>query len=127
MPAAALGSGQSVVVCTDGVKGTVCHFDSNGDPDKWNWDVGANSASAACSSAVFINGYGAVREDDAMASHPDGEPCTPSAINHTPAVDTFSSTVYIEGKRAARIGDTYNKDHTFNHTITTGSSNVFIG
>lgn len=61
MPAAAWGSGASTVVCTDGVKGSVCHT-TDGVPDKWHWDVGANSASAACSSAVFINGYGAVRE-----------------------------------------------------------------
>lgn len=122
MPAAALGSGQSTVVCTDGAQGSVC-----APPPYWHWDVGITSASDTCSSTVFINGFGAVREDDTMASHPDGVPCTPVPINHTPAVDTFSGTVYIEGKRIARVGDTYNKSHPFNHTISTGSSNVFIG
>jgi uncharacterized Zn-binding protein involved in type VI secretion len=127
MPGAALGSGQSTVVCTDGVQGTICHFNFSGIPDKWLWNVGVTSASDDCSTTVFAGGYGIVREDDVMAAHPDGVPCTPVPVNHTPALDTYSSTVYIDGKRAGRIGDTYNKGTPFVHTITTGSSTVIIG
>ena len=62
-----------------------------------------------------------------MASHPDGEPCVAAPSNHTPALDTYSSKVFFEGKEAGRIGDTFNKDHSFDHTITSGSSKVLIG
>ena len=127
MPAAALGDGQSTVVCTDGVQGSVCLTDSRGRPIAWHWDNGVTSASDACSSTVFANGHGLVRVDDVMASHADGVPCTPAPVMHTPSIDTYSGTVYIEGKRAARVGDTYNNGTPFNHTITTGSSTVFIG
>lgn len=123
MPAVALGNGQSVVQCTDGVKGSLCHTD----PDMWHWDSSLTSASDTCSSTVFASGFGVVCEDDTMASHPDGVPCTPAPIMHTPAVDTYSSTVFIGGKRVARVGDTYNKDTPFNHVIMTGSATVFIG
>ena len=76
------------------------------------------TATDACSSNVFFNGKGAVRIGDAVASHaasgcgPDGSTLTSS-----------SGTVKVNGKGVARIGDQYTGDNT----ITSGSSNIFIG
>lgn len=124
MPAVALKGGNSLVVCTDGAKGSQCASD----PPRWNWNVGITSASDGGSSTVFVNNIGVVREGDAMQSHPWGEPCTPSPINHTPVMNTFigSPNVYVEGKLVARVGDKYNSE-SFDHTVATGSSTVFIG
>lgn len=69
-----------------------------------------------CSSTVFINGQGVVRQDDRVAAH------SPHA-GPQPKLSTFSSTVFIEGKGAGRKGDQYE----CGATIATGSSNVFIG
>jgi uncharacterized Zn-binding protein involved in type VI secretion len=71
-----------------------------------------------CSSDVFVNGTGVVREDDKVAPHPAAG-CGPDES----VLTTFSSTVYINGKGAGRKGDQYTPDNT----ITTGSPNVFIG
>lgn len=127
MPAAALGNGQSIVQCTDGVRATECAWDDDGNPIAWHWDAPVVSASDTCSSDVIIEGYGIVRKDDTMAPHCDGVPCTPACITHTPAIDTYSSTVFVNGREVAGLGNTYNKNHPFNHTITTGASTVFIG
>ena len=122
MPELAMKDGQSLVECTDGVQGSVC----NPTPF-WHWDSPLVSETDQGSSTVFVNGYGVVREDDLMAAHPDGVPCTPVEILHTPFLNTFSSSVYVEGKRVARKGDTFNGGTPFNHIISTGSANVFVG
>ncbi len=119
----ALKGGSSNITCTDGAQGTLCGTN----PNRYNWDTGTTQVSEAGSSTVFVNGIGVVRSEDAMASHPDGSPCTISAINHAPTLSTFSSTVFANGKGIGRIGDKYNSDHHFDHTIASGSTNVFAG
>jgi len=130
MPGAAYAGGNSVVTITDGKKGTVCEEDDEGTAIKWHWDAAkpTSATGAATITKVKIdkNRFPVVK-DDVMASHPDGEPCVAAAQNHTPALDTYSSKVFFEGENAGRIGDTFNKDHTFDHEITSGSSKVLIG
>jgi uncharacterized Zn-binding protein involved in type VI secretion len=70
------------------------------------------------SSDVFVNGTGAVRQGDNMKVHA-GPGCPP----HAPPLTSFSSTVFVNGKGIGRKGDKYGG----NHTILTGSSNVFAG
>jgi uncharacterized Zn-binding protein involved in type VI secretion len=125
MPAVALMSGSSVVACGDGIIGPPCHFDTQGAPDKWNWSVPLTSASVAGSSNVLVNGIGVVRKGDVMVAHPDGNPCVPAPVLHTPTLTTASSTVFVNGKAIGRVGDDYVMG--VSHIITTGSSNVFAG
>jgi uncharacterized Zn-binding protein involved in type VI secretion len=121
MPAAALDSGASSVTCTDGAQGSSC---ARG---KYNWNSGITSASNAGSSDVIINGKGAVRAGDPMASHPDGEPCVASPVDHTPTLSSFSSTVFVNGRGIGRVGDVYNGGTGFSHIIASGSGSVFCG
>lgn len=80
-----------------------------------------------CSSNVMVAGTGAVRVGDTMTAHPRnyGEPstlCNP----HTPPCSTGSSTVMVNGKPVARMGDEYFLVN--NHTITTvAQSTVMAG
>lgn len=113
--------GNSEVTCTDGAQGSGCGT------NVYHWDTGTTQVSNAGSSTVFVNGIGVVRNGDAMASHPDGNPCTPVAINHAPTLSTFSNTVFANGKNIGRIGDKYDSDGHYDHTISTGSTNVFAG
>jgi uncharacterized Zn-binding protein involved in type VI secretion len=125
MPAAALSEGQSQVECTDGAKGPLCSVD----PPKWLWTVDTIQAShTATVTTVMIEGFAPVVFGDEMVSHPWGEPCTPSPVNHSPTLNTIlgSPNVYAGGKLIARIGDKYNSE-SFDHTISTGASTVFIG
>lgn len=69
---------------------------------------------------VFVNGIGIVREGDAMITHNYDGPC---CVPHAPVLDTFSGTVYCNGKRVGRVGDAYGGDHI----IITGSTNVIVG
>jgi uncharacterized Zn-binding protein involved in type VI secretion len=57
-----------------------------------------------CSSDVFVEGLGAVREGDKVTAH-----TYPSngCLTHAPGLVTFSGTVKINGKGAGRKGDTY--------------------
>jgi uncharacterized Zn-binding protein involved in type VI secretion len=120
---AAFAEGLSVVECTDGTKGTQCAPDP-----KFNWNAPSVQVSGPKTiTKVTIEGNYPVVENDLMAAHPDGDPCVPSPVNHTPFADTYSSKVTFEGKRVARIGDTYNGGTSFNHVITTGSGKVTIG
>lgn len=125
MPAVALKSGSSVVACEDGIIGPPCLFDDGGSPIKWRWTTPLTSASDAGSSNVLVNGIGVVRKDDAMVAHPDGIPCVPAPVNHTPTLTTASSTVFVNGKAIGRVGDNYILG--VSHIITTGASNVFAG
>lgn len=121
MSAVALGNGNSNVSCTDGIKGSPCGT------AVWHWDTESIQTSDQCSTNVFVNSIGVVRKDDTMISHPDGTPCTSSAINHAPALSTYSSTVFVNGKNIGRVGDKYDSDSHYDHTISTGSNNVFSG
>jgi uncharacterized Zn-binding protein involved in type VI secretion len=104
MPAAARASGIDTVFSLTGV-GRGCRNPMN-------------TVTGEGSSNVFVNGYGVVRENDEVGDHP-ANGCGP---DNSP-LTTFSSKVFINGRRAGRIGDKYTNDNT----ITSGSTNVFIG
>jgi uncharacterized Zn-binding protein involved in type VI secretion len=72
----------------------------------------------ACSSDVFVNNTGVVRQDDQVAAHPRAGCRTDGSV-----LTSFSSTVFANGKAVGRIGDQYTGDNT----ITSGSSSVFAG
>jgi uncharacterized Zn-binding protein involved in type VI secretion len=128
MPGVALKDEESSVACTDGVVGTVCAVEpGTGTPIKWYWNTDTTQKSNAGSSDVFAEGTGVVRKDDAMKAHANGDPCVASATNHTPAVSSYSSTVFANGKNIARIGDKYNSESSQDHEITTGATTVFAG
>lgn len=121
MPAVAQKDGVSTVSATDGAQGSLCATR----PNRYNWNTPTTQTSNEGSGDVFAENIGVVREDDAMISHPDGSPCTISAINHAPTLSTYSSNVFVNGKRIGRIGDKYNSDGSFNHTISSGAATVF--
>tara|TARA_E500000178_G_scaffold334093_1_gene369664 strand:- start:1258 stop:1578 length:321 start_codon:yes stop_codon:yes gene_type:complete len=105
MPAAARGNKTDDVDVVHGV-GIGC-----GDPFTYKTDK--------CSGNVIINGDGVVRKGDAMQLHPTPPLCIP----HAPGLDSFSSTVFANGKNCGRKGDTFSSGHD----IVSGSGNVFIG
>jgi hypothetical protein len=119
MPGIALMGGSSSVSCTDGAKGSPCG------KNVWHWDTGTTQASAAGSGDVFVNNIGVVRQGDAMGSHPDGDPCVKSPVNHAPALSSYSGTVYANNKPIGRIGDVYNSDGHFSHSVVSGATTVF--
>jgi len=105
MPAAARGNGVDSVLSQTG-SGLNCAFPLVTSTDE-------------CSSNVFVNGTGIVREGDRVTPHA-ALGCTP--IDQSP-LTTFSSTVFINNKGAGRLGDQYTSDNT----ITSGSPNTFVG
>ena len=117
----ALSGGASSVACTDGAQGTPCG------KNVYHWDTPTTQVSDEGSSTVFVNGKGVVRFGDAMASHADGVPCVAAEIDHAPTLSSSSGTVFANGKAMGRIGDKYNSDGHMDHTIISGSSNVFAG
>ena len=128
MPGVALKDEKSSVACDDGAIGTVCAVEpGTGTPIKCNFNTDTTQKSDAGSSDVFAEGTGVVRKDDAMKAHANGDPCVATAVNHTPTVSTFSSTVFVNGKNIARIGDKYNSESSQDHEITTGATTVFAG
>jgi len=120
MPGAALSNGASSVAATDGAQGAACG------KRVFHWNTPTTQASVSGSSDVLINGIGAVRDGDTMTTHPDGVPCVPGPVNHTPTLNTFSPTVFVNGRGVGRIGDTYNSDGHYSHTIVSGSGDVII-
>jgi len=76
------------------------------------------TATNVCSPNVFANETGIVREDDLIQPHPK-----PGCVTDTSVVTTFSASVWVNGKRAARKGDQYTSDNI----ITSGSPTVFFG
>ena len=120
MPAIAKKDGQSSISATDGIIGSLCGVK----PNRYNWNTPSTQVSDGGSDDVFVEGVGVVRDGDAMETHPDGSPCTVSAINHTPTLSTFSNNVFANGKAIGRIGDKYNQGTSFDHTIITGASTV---
>ena len=128
MPEVALKGEVSSVACEDGAIGTVCAVEpGTGTPIKWNFDTDTTQKSDAGSSNVFAEGTGVVRKDDAMKAHANGDLCVATATNHAPTVSTHSSTVFVNGKEIARIGDKYNSESGRDHEIKSGATTVFAG
>ena len=129
MPGVALKDEVSLVECSDGAIGTVC--ETSGPPSftpiKFNFDTDTVQESDAGSSDVFAEGTGVVRKDDAMKAHANGDLCVATATNHAPTVSTHSSTVFVNGKEIARIGDKYNSESGQDHEIKSGATTVFAG
>jgi uncharacterized Zn-binding protein involved in type VI secretion len=105
MPAVARKDSKDTVASPDG-SGICCASPSTQSTDKG-------------SSNVFVNTIGAVREGDAMITHPYPGPC---CNPHAPTLSSFSSTVFVNGKGIGRLGDDYSQ-----HVISSGSSDVFAG
>jgi uncharacterized Zn-binding protein involved in type VI secretion len=122
MAGVARKSGKDTVDSIDGDQGSVCQTTKSG-PVAWLWDIPTTQSTDVGSENVFVNGIGVVRAGDTMKPHPDGEICVPAPIDHATALDIFSVTVFANGKNIGRVGDTY----TPGHTISSGSSNVFVG
>mgnify|MGYP006125832557 FL=1 len=129
MPGVALKDEVSLVECSDGAIGTVC--ETSGPPSftpiKFNFDTDTVQESDAGSDNVFAEGTGVVRKDDAMKAHANGDLCVATATNHAPTVSTHSSTVFVNGKEIARIGDKYNSESSQDHEIKSGATTVFAG
>lgn len=104
MPAAARGLGSDTVLSKTGV-GKGC-------------TKPVEVVTGTCSSDVYVNGIGCVRQDDIVGFHLR-PPCVPDVST----LSTYSSTVFINGKGAGRIGDQYTADNI----IISGSNNVFFG
>ncbi len=104
MPAAARSNGVDAVFSASGT-GKDCRFP-------------VQTATGAGTCEVYINGYKAVRGDDQVALHAYYG-CGPDTSTMTEG----SGTVFIGGKKMARIGDNYGPDNI----IISGSTNVFIG
>ena len=121
MPAVAQKDGASTVSATDGAQVSLCATR----PNRYNWNTPTTQVSDAGSDDVFVENIGVVREDDVMISHPDGNPCTISPINHAPALSTYSANVYVNNKRVGRVGDKYDSDGHYDHTISSGAATVF--
>ena len=72
------------------------------------------------SSNVFVNGIAWSRQGDKNTLHLlPGDPCPP----HAAPITTGSTTVFVNGKGAGRIGDGI----TSCTSVAAGSSNVFAG
>ena len=129
MPGVSLKDEKSSVACSDGAIGTVCATSGapSFTPIKFNFDTDTTQKSNAGSSNVFAEGTGVVRKGDAMKAHANGDLCVASAVNHAPTVSTHSSTVFVNSKEIARIGDKYNSESNQDHKITTGATTVFAG
>ena len=69
---------------------------------------------------VFANKILIARITDPTVAHPF--PPVPVCANHVATVVTGSATVFVEGLKCARIGDSADAG-----AMTTGSSNVFAG
>ena len=105
MPEAARGSGKDTVDSDTG-SGVDCAF-----PSKTKTDV--------CSSNVFVNNFGSVRQGDAVTSHP-----MTGCGDESPGLSTYSPNVFVNGMGMGRLGDDYVGDGS--NIITSGSSNVFV-
>lgn len=78
----------------------------------------ATTVTDKCSSKVFINGIGVVREGDAVKSHT--YPVGPSCVPHAPVMDgNMASNITVEGKKVAMVGSTYD-----GHAVSSGSPTV---
>lgn len=62
-----------------------------------------------------------------MEEHPDGSPCTATAIMHRPATSLHAANFYVGGKRVMRIGSKFNAGTSFDHEVTTGCDAFVVG
>lgn len=104
MPPAARGNGSDSVFSKTGT-GKNC-----GSP--------VSTATNECSGDTFVENIGVVRIGDKVAPHPAGG-CGPDESGLTKS----STTVFVNGRGAGRIGDEYTSDNI----VTSGSTTVFIG
>lgn len=78
---------------------------------------GGSNIVSAVASTVFINGLPAALLGSVNSCHPPGG-------NHSsPSIVTASSTVVVEGRGLARLGDSL----SCGHSIVQASTNVFSG
>ena len=82
--------------------------------------VGTTTLDTPAQSSVFNDNKLMARKTDKTVPHPF--PPNPPCANHTAVVNAGSSTVFVEGKALARIGDSADAG-----AMTSGSSNVFSG
>ncbi len=75
-------------------------------------------STSAKSPNVYINGKAVIRQGDAWQNHVVGED-----THSGPSISIGSTTVYINNKAAGRYGDSL----SCGATVTSGSSNVYIG
>ena len=72
---------------------------------------------------VFCNTRGVERKGDPAAPHTIPNSATPPVcVPHSAVINVGSSTVFVNNKAIARVGDSADAG-----AITTGSSNVFAG
>jgi len=104
----ARGAGSGDTVASPDGSGVCCAFPSTQYTD-------------ACSTNVFVGGYGVVRFGDAMIVHNyDGPCCDP----HAPTMDTgCSPTVFVNTFKMAAVTSQYGGDHP----ISSGSATVSVG
>ena len=86
-----------------------------------NHECDATTTTEGASENVFINKIGAHLQGDLNTAHtyPEGDKCP----SHQTAITTGSTTVFVNGKGLARVGDLYDDDEE----VATGSPNVFSG
>lgn len=92
----------------------------NGDPTTTGHGCDSTSTVTGPSTTVFANNIGVERQGDPVAPHtiPSGRRC----VAHSAVINVGSSTVFVNGKPLARVGDS-----TDAGAITGGSSNIFAG
>lgn len=90
-----------------------------GDPTTTGHGCDAVTTVTGSSTDVFANGLGVQRQGDPTAPHtiPAGSACVP----HSAAINVGSPDVFVNGKPAARVGDS-----TDGGAITAGSPDVFV-
>ncbi len=74
--------------------------------------------STSASPDVFVNGIAAHRQGDSWAVH-----CNPTPSCHGSSLQAGSSSVFVNGKALARIGDPV----ACGSSVAQGSPNVFAG
>ena len=94
-----------------------------GDVTSTGHGCSATTTLAGPSTNVFCNTRGVERKGDPAAAHTIPNSATPPVcVSHSAVINAGSSTVFVNGKAIARIGDSCDAG-----AITGGSSNVFAG
>lgn len=115
--AKAARKGDSITGTTSGEHGG--HYDEWGSPIHGPCSI-SGTISSNCSPNVFINGKAAVF----IGSNTTESDCCDSG--RTGTVSAGSSSVFVNGKRMARINDSITP-HNGTGKISGGSPNVFVG